>query len=139
MGSVIDNYSKFEVCTVFRYLQVERVSESKFHQRLVSVYGQNVFSQKEVSVWCNKFKDGHTALNDDPGKEEGRQSHSHTDKNCGTVKSLIREDQGVKFCEVAEVTLYEIISDLNFHKVPDHWVLKNAHQGVKKQYNDCFI
>jgi hypothetical protein len=32
----------------------------------VSVYGQNVFSQKEVSVWCKKFKDSWTALNDDP-------------------------------------------------------------------------
>jgi hypothetical protein len=40
------------------------------------------------------------------------------------VEGLIREDRRVKVCETAEVTgiakntVREIISDLNFHKVP---------------------
>jgi hypothetical protein len=58
MAGMIENYSKFVICTVVRLLQVEGVSQSKIHLRLMSVCGQNVFSQKEVSVWCNKFKDG---------------------------------------------------------------------------------
>jgi hypothetical protein len=49
-----------------------RRSQSEIHRRLVSVYGQNVFSRKEVFVWCNKFKDVRTALNDDPQKHRGR-------------------------------------------------------------------
>jgi hypothetical protein len=56
MSTVIENYSKFEVRTVVRFLQAEGVSQSKIHRRLMSVYGQNVFSRKEVSVWCNKIK-----------------------------------------------------------------------------------
>jgi hypothetical protein len=35
----------------------------------VNVYGQNVFSRKEVAVYYNKFKDGRTALNDDPERQ----------------------------------------------------------------------
>jgi DNA-binding IclR family transcriptional regulator len=42
------------------------------------------------------------------------------------VEGLIREDQRVKVCEIAEVTgiakstVHEIISDLNFRKVSAH-------------------
>jgi hypothetical protein len=89
---VIENYSKFEVHTVVRFLHVEGVSQSEIHCKLVSVYGQNVFSRKEVAVWCNKFKDGKTALNDDPQKHRGRPRTVHTDENCVTVEGLIRED-----------------------------------------------
>lgn len=41
---------------------------------------------------------------------------------------MIREDQGAKVCEIAEVTvitkciIHEIISDLNFCKVSTYWV-----------------
>jgi hypothetical protein len=50
MAGAFENYSKFEVSMVVRFLQAEGMSQSKIHRRLVSVYGQNVFSLKEVSV-----------------------------------------------------------------------------------------
>jgi hypothetical protein len=53
-------------------------------------------------VWCNKFKDGRTALNGDPPKHRGRPRTSHTDENCVIVECLIREDQRVKVSEIAE-------------------------------------
>jgi hypothetical protein len=53
MAGVIENYSKVEVRAVVRFLQAEGVSQSKIHHMLVSVYGQNVFSRKEVFVWPN--------------------------------------------------------------------------------------
>jgi hypothetical protein len=123
MASVIENYSKFEVRGVVRFLQAEGVSQSEIHRRLVSVYGQNVFSQNEVSVWCNKFKDSRLALNDNPRNPEADQGPLHTDENCVIVEGLIREDQRVNVREIAEETniakstVHEIISDLNFHKV----------------------
>jgi hypothetical protein len=43
MAGVIENYSKFEAHAVVRLFQTEGVSE--IHRSLVSVYGQNVFSQ----------------------------------------------------------------------------------------------
>jgi hypothetical protein len=81
MADVIENYYKFEVRAVVRFLQAEGVSQRKLHREIESVYGDKVFSRKEVSVWCNKFKDGRTALNDDPEKNSGRPRTSHTDAN----------------------------------------------------------
>jgi hypothetical protein len=47
MAGVIENYSKFEVFAVLRYLQAEGGSESDIHHREASIYGKNVFSWKE--------------------------------------------------------------------------------------------
>jgi hypothetical protein len=47
MAGVIENYSKFEVRAVVRFWQVEGVSQSEIHRRLMSVYGQKFFSLKE--------------------------------------------------------------------------------------------
>jgi hypothetical protein len=47
MAGVIENYSKFEVRSVVRFLQAEGVGQSKSHRRLVNVYGRKVFSLKE--------------------------------------------------------------------------------------------
>jgi hypothetical protein len=58
VDDVIENYSKSEVCVVVRFLHAEGVSQSEIHRRLVSVYSEEVFSRKVLSVWCNKFKDG---------------------------------------------------------------------------------
>jgi hypothetical protein len=90
MASVTENDSKFEVHTVVRFSQAEGVNQSDIHRRLVSACGQNVFSQREVSVWCNKFKDGRMALNDDPQKHRGRPRM--TLMKIVTVEGLIRED-----------------------------------------------
>jgi hypothetical protein len=69
---------------VVRFLQAEGASLSEIHCSLVTVYGQDVFRQMEVSVWCNKFKGGQSQRN------RGRPRISHTDKN-GVVKGLIRK------------------------------------------------
>jgi hypothetical protein len=73
MAGVIANYSNFEVRAVVRFSQAEGVSQREIQRRLVSVYGQKIFSWKEVSVWCNKFKVGRTALNDDHRNTEADQ------------------------------------------------------------------
>jgi hypothetical protein len=44
MASVIENFPKFDVHWVVRFLQTEGVSQSKVYCRLLSVYGQNIFS-----------------------------------------------------------------------------------------------
>jgi hypothetical protein len=81
-------------------------------------------------VWCQKFKDGQTALNDDPQKHRGRSRTTHTDENRVTVEGCLREDQRVKIHEIANVTgiakstAHEIISDLDICKVSARWALK---------------
>jgi hypothetical protein len=64
--------NEFKVLITF--LQVEGVSQRKIHHRLVSVHGQNIFSLKVMSLWCNKFKDGRRTLNEVPEKRRGRQT-----------------------------------------------------------------
>jgi hypothetical protein len=91
MASVIENYSKFEVYVVNIFLQAEGVSQNEIHRNLVNGYGQKLSNQNEVSVWCNKFKDDRTALNDDPEKPKCRPRTLHTDENCVIVEGLIRE------------------------------------------------
>jgi hypothetical protein len=100
MAGATENYSKPEVHTVVRFLQAQGASVSEIHRGSASVYGQNVFSQQQVSVWCNKFKDGGTAPNDGPEKHRGRPRASHT----ATVEGFIRGDQRLKVCKMAEVT-----------------------------------
>jgi hypothetical protein len=100
---VIENYSQLEVPAMVTFLQVEGISWSEIHHRLVSVYGQNVFCRKEVYLGCNKFNDGRTALSDDPGRHRSRPRTSHTDENCVIVKGFMRDYQRVEVHEIAEV------------------------------------
>jgi hypothetical protein len=67
---------------VIRFLQAEGMGQGEIHRRLVSVYGQNVVSQKEMSVWCNKLKDAQTALKGDPEIQEADQEHHTLMKLC---------------------------------------------------------
>jgi hypothetical protein len=62
---------------VARFSQAEGVHESEIHCRLISVYRQNVFIQKEVSVCFKTFKDNLIALNDDPEKQSQTKDLAH--------------------------------------------------------------
>jgi hypothetical protein len=85
MASVIENYYKYEIRSLVRFLQAEGRGVGEIHSRSVSVYSQNVFSQKEVSLWCNKFKDGQMELKDGPEKHRGGPRTSDTEENCVIV------------------------------------------------------
>jgi hypothetical protein len=67
----------------------------------VSVYSKNVFNQKEVSVWCNKFKDVQTPLNDDLEKPRVTPRTLHTDENCKIEES--------KFVNCIAITGYMVL------------------------------
>jgi hypothetical protein len=92
MAGVITNYSKFEIHTVARILQAERVCQKEMHHKLMRVYGQKVISRKEVCVWWNKFKGGRPALNYNPEKHRDRPRTLRTDADCVIVKGLMWED-----------------------------------------------
>jgi hypothetical protein len=47
---ILQNSSQFEAQAVVIFLLTEGVSEREIHCRFVSVYGQSVFSWKEVSL-----------------------------------------------------------------------------------------
>ncbi|KAF2905361.1 hypothetical protein ILUMI_00810 [Ignelater luminosus] len=128
MVCVIAEYSK--VRGLIRFLQAEGVNQRKIHRRLQGVYGLNVLSRKEVSVWCKKFEDGQTRLKDDPEKKRGRLRISHTADNCTIVECLIREDRRITVCEISTMTgipkscVDEIICDLNSRNLTSSSTMK---------------
>jgi hypothetical protein len=77
MAGKTQNDSKFEVRAVVKFLQAEGVRRSETHRRSESVCDQNVFIRKGVSVWCNRFKNRRTALNDDPEKHGQTKDLAH--------------------------------------------------------------
>lgn len=48
MAGVIQQHSKYKVCAVTPFLQIEGITQIEAHYGLVNVYGQNVLSQKDV-------------------------------------------------------------------------------------------
>jgi hypothetical protein len=94
MIGVTENYSKFEVRAVVRFLQSEGLSQSEIHRRTVSVYGQNIFKRKEVSVWCKIFTDGRKEPNEGPKEDRGRKLYQGLRREEGRVK--VRETLGKK-------------------------------------------
>jgi hypothetical protein len=54
-------------------------------------------AERKCLAWCNKFKNGRTALNDDPEKPRG---NNDTEENYVIVDGLIRKDRSVKVHEM---------------------------------------
>jgi hypothetical protein len=54
---LIENLSSVKVRAVIRFLKAKQKSPTEIH-KVVEVYGENVISRKQVSVWCNQFKEG---------------------------------------------------------------------------------
>jgi hypothetical protein len=53
------------VIAVIRFLNAKQKSPTEIHKEVVEVYGENVISRKQVSVWCNQFREGRTSLLDE--------------------------------------------------------------------------
>jgi transposase len=53
------------VRAVIWFLNAKLKSPTEIHKELVKVYSEDVISRKQVSVWCNQFKEGWTSLLDE--------------------------------------------------------------------------
>jgi hypothetical protein len=62
---LIENPSSLEVHAVIRFLIAKQKSLTEIHEVVVEVYGENVISRKQVSVWCYQFKEQWTSLLDE--------------------------------------------------------------------------
>jgi hypothetical protein len=110
----------------------------------MSVYSQNIFSQKEVSLWYNRFKDGWMALKDDTQKHRGRPGTSHTDENCVIVrrfdKGRSKSQSSWNFWSDRYCNKHCSWNRLRFKLMQGICSLgsENAHRVVQKQKNGCF-
>jgi hypothetical protein len=62
---LIENPSSVEVRAVIRFFNAKQKSPTETHKEVKEVYGENVISRKQVSVWCDQFKEGRTSLLDE--------------------------------------------------------------------------
>jgi hypothetical protein len=51
---------------------------------LVEAFGENAMSQSKTFLWCKRFKDGRTSVEDD--ERSGRSSTSTTPENIAKVR-----------------------------------------------------
>jgi transposase len=135
---LIENPSSVEVRAVIRFLNTKQKSPREIHKEAVKVYGENVISRKQVSVWCNQFKEGRTSLLDE--ERGGRPTTACNAVNERRVEQLLLTDRRIKLKEIAytlnlsNTTVYRIVHDnLGYRKVSDRWVPKGLTEHHKAQ------
>jgi transposase len=134
---LIENPSSVEVRAVIRFLNATQKSPTEIHKELVEVYGENVISRKQVSVWCNQFKERRTSLLDE---RAGRPTTAYNAVNERRVAKFLLTDRRMKLKEIAytlnlsNTTVYRIVHDtLGYRKVPAQWVPKELTEHHKAQ------
>jgi hypothetical protein len=93
---LIENPSSVEVRAV---LNAKQKSPTEIHIEVVEVCGENVISRKEVSVWCDQFKEGRTSLFDE--ERAGRPTTACDAVNERRVEQLLFTDRRMKLKEIA--------------------------------------
>jgi 2-succinyl-5-enolpyruvyl-6-hydroxy-3-cyclohexene-1-carboxylate synthase len=91
---LIENPSSVEVHAVIRFLNAKQKLLTEIHKDVVEVYGENVISRKQVSVWCNQFKEGQTSLLDE--EHTGRPTTACNAVNERQVEQLLLTDRRMK-------------------------------------------
>jgi transposase len=113
---LIENPSNAEVHAVIRFLNAKQKSQTEIRKELVEVYDENVISRKQVSVWCNQFKEGRTSLLDE--ERAGRPTSACNAVNERRVEQLLLSDRRMKLKEIAYTlnlsknTVYRTVHDL---------------------------
>src|SRR5215510_7609649 len=99
MASRIEQWTNVEVRGVIRFLQAKGNTPSEIQRELVTVYGDQVMSKKQIWVWCKAFNEGRFDLTDEP--RVGRPRSSTSDENVIRVDGLIQEHKRRKVRENA--------------------------------------
>jgi transposase len=99
--SFIENPSSVEVRAVIRFLNAKQKLPTEIPKEVAEVYGENVISRKQVSVWCNQFKEGRTSLLDE--ERAGRPTTACDAVNERRVEQLLLTDRRMKLKEIAYI------------------------------------
>jgi transposase len=91
---LIENLSSVGVHAVIQFLNAKQKLPTEIHKKVVEVYGENVISRKQVSVWCNQFKEGRTLLLDE--ERAGRPIPACNAVNESQVEQLLLTDRHMK-------------------------------------------
>jgi hypothetical protein len=104
----------------------------------VEVCGENVVSRKQVSAWCDQFKEGRTSLVEE--ERAGRPTTECNAVNERRVEQLLLTDRLIKLKETAytvnwsKITVYRNVHDtVGYRKVSARWVPKELTEHHKAQ------
>ena len=74
------------------------------HSELVTVHGDDAFSQRTTAKWIDRFKSGRVLIEDDPCS--GCPVTETTQQNIDRVEQLIDDDPHISYDEVKELTCF---------------------------------
>jgi hypothetical protein len=101
------------------------------------VYSENVISCKQVSVWCNQFKEGRTSLLDE--ERAGRPTTACNAVSERRVEQLLLTDRRMKLKGtvtrlICQRPLFiELSMTLGYREVSARWVPKELTEHHKAQ------
>ena len=110
MATISEKWSKSEIRAVIRFLHAKGNTPTKIHYELVSVYGKNVMSKKQVYQWYSMLQTGRSGLEHAQGS--GSPQSALTDENIARVDRLIREDRRYR--------IQDLVNDLDLSKTTVH-------------------
>jgi hypothetical protein len=100
----------------------KKKTAAETHRMLKEAFGDNAMSQSKTFLWCKRFKDGRTSVDDD--ERSGRPSTSTTPVNIAKVREAILADRRRTIHDVCEIvgvsygTVQSILSDdLNMRRI----------------------
>ncbi|XKL61109.1 hypothetical protein PGB90_008166 [Kerria lacca] len=127
--------AKFEIRAIIRFYTFKGRSATCIHQKLVSVYGDSVFSVEKVRKWVRLFREGRENVLDEP--RSGRPSDTINEDSISAVRAIIENDARISInvivrvlreehgIEIARGTVHSILHDeLLVSKRCARWVLK---------------
>ncbi|XP_064488451.1 protein GVQW3-like [Ornithodoros turicata] len=111
-----------------KFLVNEGVKSSEIHRRLQAQYGQDTLSRSKAFEWCNRFRDGRTSVQGDPGRD-GSEPSLRVPENILLVERLILKDRRITCLQLTRKmdlsvgTLNTTIHEhLQSRKVSARWV-----------------
>lgn len=131
-----------EVRAVIRYEWARGTSVSVIHERLQTVYGEQVMSRQRVGRWCCMFSEGRQSVEDEG--RSGRPSTSTNENNIARVQDMVLADRRITVSDVASTLrigraqAHHMLHDvLGYRKVSARWVPrdltpdhKSARMGI---------
>ncbi|KAJ4440545.1 hypothetical protein ANN_08686 [Periplaneta americana] len=88
-----------ELRAVIPYEWARGSNVSIIHERLQTVYGEEVMSRQMVGRWCCMFSEGRQSVEDEG--QNGRPSTSTNENNIARVQDMVLVDRGITVSEVA--------------------------------------
>jgi ribosomal protein S25 len=112
------------------FLWAEGVPGAKMRRMMSLQYGNSVMSQRFVSEWIERFKNGRTSVKHEEGT--GHQSISITDADMERVYGMIPQNRQVTVDEVAhQLKISRGLAYENIHNI------KSLHDGSQSNSQNC--